>query len=262
MRWGAVLLVPVLFATAHGQELDRSPFHDDPTSIGVGKAAFRLRCSACHGIHAEGGQAPALNRGEFEAGDTDLDIYRVIAEGVPGTEMPAFGRSQHGGEHLADRRISADLRALRRGEGGRRPLSRGGQIFWNRGGCGACHRVGRRGGTFGPALTRIGRSRSLAHLRESLLDPGKDLPRDYYVVRVVTREGTAVRGIGLGFDDFSAQLREVSGRFRSFLREEVDAIEREFVSLMPDSYGETLTESEQNDLLAYMQTLRGQGDEQ
>ena len=261
MRWGAVLLAPVLFAAAHGQELDRSPFHDDATSIGVGKAAFRLRCSACHGIHAEGGRAPALNRGEFEAGDADLDIYRVIAKGVPGTEMPAFG-GRNTEENIW--RIVAFLRTFEpsgdeRVDG---DPSRGEGIFWNRGGCGACHRVGRRGGAFGPALTRIGRSRSLAHLRESLLDPGKDLPRGYYVVRVVTREGAAVRGIGLGFDDFSAQLRDASGRFRSFLREEVEAIEREFVSLMPDSYGETLTENEQSDLLAYMQTLRGQGDQE
>lgn len=246
---------------ARGQELERSPFHGDPASIGVGKASFRLRCSACHGIHAEGGRGPALNRGEFEAGDNDLDIYRVIALGVPGTEMPAFGR-RNTEENIW--RIVAFLRTFEPSGDDRvdgDPV-RGERIFWNRGGCGNCHRVGQRGGVFGPSLTRIGRSRSLAHLRESLLDPGKDLPTGYYVVRVATREGTAVEGIGLGFDDFSAQLMESSGRVRSFLREEVESIEREFVSLMPDSYGDTLTDAEQGDLLAYMQTLRGEGDQE
>lgn len=258
MRWVALPLLAVLVSVAHGQQLERSPFPGDPTSIGAGKASFRLRCSACHGIHAEGGRGPALNRGEFEAGETDLDIYRVIARGVPGTEMPAFGRRS---TEESIWRIVAFLRSFEpvgdeKVEG---DPARGEEIFWNRGGCGACHRVGQRGGVFGPSLTRIGRSRSVAHLRESLLNPGEDLPPGYYVARVITREGDTVRGIGLGYDDFSAQLMDASGKFWSFLREDVNSIEREFVSLMPDSYGETLAEDEQRDLLAYMQTLRGEG---
>ncbi len=258
MRWGVLPLVPALVSVAYGQELESSPFHADPASIGVGKASFRLRCSACHGIHAEGGRGPALNRGEFEAGETDLDIYRVIARGVPGTEMPAFG------QRSTEENIWRIVSFLRTFEASADDIvegdpARGEDIFWNRGGCGGCHRVGQRGGVFGPSLTRIGRSRSVAHLRESLLNPGGDLPPDYYVVRVVTRQGKTVRGIGLGFDDFSAQLMDAAGKFRSFLREEVQAIEREFVSLMPDTYGETLAEDEQRDLIAYMQTLRGEG---
>lgn len=257
MRWKIVWLAAALAAAAHGQELQSSPFHEDPTSIDVGRASFRLRCSACHGIHAEGGRGPALNRGDFEAGDRDIDLYRVIANGVPGTEMPPFGlRSTE--ENIW--RMVAFLRTFEASEDERvdGDTARGEQIFWNRAGCGGCHRVGKRGGVFGPSLTRIGRSRSVAHLRESLLEPDADLPPGYYVVRVVTADGRTVRGIGAGFDDFSAQLIEASGGFRSFLREEVASIDREFVSLMPGEYGNTLTEQEQLDLLAYMQGLRGE----
>ena len=255
MWLGAALAV-----AAHGQELQSSPFHEDPTSIGVGKATFRLRCSACHGIHADGGRGPALNRGEFDAGDRDIDLYRVIARGVPGTEMPAFGQRSTE-ENIW--RIVAFLRTFEAAEDEQvdGDPARGEEIFWNRAGCGGCHRVGQRGGVFGPALTRIGRSRSVAHLRESLLEPDADLPPGYYVVRVETADGHTVRGIGTGFDDFSAQLMEASGGFRSFLREEVASVEREFVSLMPGEYGRTLTEQEQSDVLAYMQSLRGRGSE-
>lgn len=257
MRWSVLSLAAILLGAAQGQELEKSPFHGDATSIGVGKASFRLRCSACHGIHAEGGRGPALNRGEFAAGDTDLDIYRVIARGVPGTEMPAFGR-RNTEENIW--RIVAFLRTFEVTGGddvGGDPI-RGEQIFWNRVGCGGCHRVGQRGGAFGPDLTRIGRSRSVEHLRESLLAPGEDLPPGYYVVRVVTNDGKTVRGVGLGYDEFSGVLMEASGTFRSYLRDEVRSIEREFVSLMPDSYGEMLDTDEQADLLAYMQSLRGE----
>lgn len=250
-----MLLVSLAGAGA-GQELERSPFHGDETSIGVGKASFRLRCSACHGIHAEGGKGPPLNRGEFAAGNRDVDIYRVIARGVPGTEMPAYG-TRNTEENIW--RIVAFLRTFEavgdeRVDGN---AERGEAIFWGTGGCGGCHKVGRRGGSYGPDLTRIGRSRSVQHLREALLDPGKDLPAGYFVVKVVTRDGRTVSGIGSGIDDFSAQLRDASGRLHSFLREDVESIEREFTSLMP-SYGESLSDQQQRDLLVYMQALRGE----
>ncbi len=255
------MLVAALLPASHGQKLETSPFHGDQVSIGVGKATFRLRCSACHGIRAEGGKGPALNRGEFEAGETDLDLYRVIAEGVPGTEMPAFGtRSTE--ENLW--RIVAYLRTFQP-QGNESPVgdpARGEEIFWNQGGCGACHKVGQRGGSFGPPLTRIGRARSAPYLRDALLEPDKDLPAEYFVVNVTTNDGRNIRGIGLGYDDFSAQLIDSSGTIHSYQREEAESIEREFASLMPGTYGESLTEEQQNDVLAYMQSLRGEREQQ
>ena len=257
MWWWALTLLVSLAPAAVSQELESSPFHGDEASIGVGKAAFRLRCSACHGIHAEGGKGPALNRGEFAAGDRDIDIYRVIARGVPGTEMPAYGaRSTE--ENIW--RMVAFLRTFEPApdEHVDGDPARGAEVFWDRAGCGGCHKVGRRGGSFGPDLTRIGRSRSVQHLRDSLLDPGKDLPAGYFVVKVVTRDGRTISGIGSGIDDFSAQLRDASGKLHSFLREEAESIEREFTSLMPSSYGDSLSDQQQRDVLAYMQSLRGE----
>lgn len=253
--WGGLLLT--LAATLHAQTADRSPYHDSPKDIDVGRASFRLRCSACHGIRAEGGRGPALNRGEFNAGDTDMDIYGVIAAGVPGTEMPAFG-----GRNTEDNiwRIVSYLRTFEPSGaetvGG--DASNGEGVFWNAGGCGACHRVGRKGGNFGPPLGRIGRSRSVAHLRESILAPDQDLPPGYYLVEVVTAEGDTIRGIGLGYDDFSAQLRDSAGRLHSYFRDDVKSIKRDFASLMPGNYAETLSETQQRDLIAYMQSLRGE----
>lgn len=248
----------MLPAALHAQTADRSPYHESAKDIDVGRASFRLRCSACHGIHAEGGRGPALNRGEFNTGETDRDIYRVISAGVPGTEMPAFG-----GRNTEDNiwRIVSYLRTFEPsgGEDAGGDAVNGEDIFWNAGGCGACHRIGRRGGVFGPPLGRIGRSRSIAHLRESLLEPDQDLPPGYYLVNVVTADGKTIRGIGLGFDDFSAQLRDSAGRLHSYSRDEVRSMKREFTSLMPGNYSETLTEAQQRDLVAYMQSLRGEG---
>jgi hypothetical protein len=37
----------------------------------------------------EGGRAPSLT-GKLRTGDTDADMIRVIASGIPGTEMPSY----------------------------------------------------------------------------------------------------------------------------------------------------------------------------
>jgi hypothetical protein len=60
-----------------------------------------------------------------------------------------------------------------------------------------------------------------------------------------------------GYDNFSAQLMDMSEKFHSFQRSDVRSVKREYRSLMPDGYGRTFSEAEMDDLLAYLVSLRG-----
>src|SRR2546427_362061 len=81
----------VLFAgVALAQQEPQNPFQNDPQAAEAGRGAFRIYCSPCHGIRAEGGRGPDLTRGVYSAGETDADLFNVISNGVPGTEMPSF----------------------------------------------------------------------------------------------------------------------------------------------------------------------------
>jgi len=61
---------------------------------GVGARIFHDRCSGCHGNDGSGGSvAPSLTRSAFTHGDSDLAIYQVVRDGVPGTAMPRSGLS-------------------------------------------------------------------------------------------------------------------------------------------------------------------------
>ena len=62
----------------------------DPKSPELGRLMFRIYCTPCHGIHADGGRGPDLTLGGYANGDRDRDIFRVIARGVSGSEMPAY----------------------------------------------------------------------------------------------------------------------------------------------------------------------------
>jgi len=179
----------------------------------------------------------------------------VIANGVPGTEMAGFA------EEIKEKniwRIVAFLRSLARHDVPALPGDRaaGEKLFWDKGGCALCHAVNGKGGRLGPELSRIGRERSLAFLRESVLTPNSDVIPEYATITAVKRDGTKIVGVGM-LDNFTVQITDVAGNYYSFLRSELASSARELKSLMPDNYSRTLTPGEIDDLIAYLVNLRG-----
>jgi alcohol dehydrogenase (cytochrome c) len=60
----------------------------------AGARIFQDRCSVCHGNDGSGGSVgPSLTRSGLSHGDSDLAIYKVVRDGVPGTAMPSAGLS-------------------------------------------------------------------------------------------------------------------------------------------------------------------------
>jgi mono/diheme cytochrome c family protein len=79
----------------------------------IGTKLFSNNCSSCHGKGAVGGSAPVLYAKEFLKGSSDGQIMSLIAGGVPGTDMPAWGL-EFGGT-LTDeqvRQLTTYLRSL------------------------------------------------------------------------------------------------------------------------------------------------------
>jgi putative heme-binding domain-containing protein len=233
-----------------------NPFANDSRAAADGRPIFRLFCSPCHGIKAEGGRGPDLTRGVYSAGESDADLFNVIANGATGTEMPEF-QSRLGDENIW--RLIAYIRSVTKRDStpvtGDRQL--GEKLFWAKGQCGACHMVGTKGGRMGPELTRIGRTRSAAYLRESIVDINADLTPGFFAITVVTKDGKKIVGVQRGFDNFSAQLMDVGEKFYSFQKSDVTSMKREFRSLMPDNYSKMFSDAELNDLVAYLAGLRG-----
>jgi putative heme-binding domain-containing protein len=234
-----------------------NPFAGDPKAAEAGRGTFRIYCSPCHGIRAQGGRGPDLTTGTFSAGEQDADLFKTISEGVPGTEMADFGE-RLGGDVVW--RLIAYIRSTTQ-----RPAAQpagsaasGEALFRGKGGCGSCHQVGLRGGRLGPDLSRAGRSRSAAYLRESVVAPNVDLTPGYTTLRVVLRDGKEIVGVQRALDNFSAQLMDPAENFHSYYRSDVSSIRREFRSLMPDDYGRRFSASEIDDLVAYLLTLRGE----
>jgi putative heme-binding domain-containing protein len=251
VKYRALLLVVLCAASAVAQ----NPFAGNMKEADAGRGLFRIRCAPCHGIRAQGGRGPDLTLGVYNSGNEDKDLFRVISHGVSGTEMPGFG-AQNGDENIW--RIVTYIRsvATRKDSPPSGDRSSGEKLFWGKGGCGACHKVAERGGPMGPDLTRVGRKRSLTHLRQSVTDPNSDLTPGFYKITVVNKSGQKIVGAQRNFDNFSAQLMTMDGKLLSFLREDVTSAGREYTSLMP-AY-KSFSEREMNDLLTYLVSLRGE----
>ena len=73
-------------------EVENLTFQSSPEMIIAGDGLFNIACKSCHGIDGFGTpMAPALNNQIFLSDYPDAAIYQIIAGGVSGTLMPAWG---------------------------------------------------------------------------------------------------------------------------------------------------------------------------
>lgn len=95
-------------------------------------------------------------------------LYDAIENGIPGTGMPAMGKSMENDDIW---RIVVFIRAMR-GSASDTDVTgnaeHGKEIFAGKGGCSKCHTIDGEGGTIGPDLSDVGAEMTLNHLRDAL----------------------------------------------------------------------------------------------
>lgn len=229
----------------------RNPFETE-ADIAAGQRIFRTRCGFCHGQSGEGGRGATLNTGVFRYGNSDRELFRTIQNGIPNTEMPGSFQDEPdiwrvvgyvkrlGAQHVPEEKAPGDANA--------------GRAVYASNGCSGCHVLNGDGNYVGPDLSEIGAARSLQYLRQSIVNPSADVPLDFRTVRVSTLTGAMIAGIVLNEDDYSIQLRDMSGNSRSLLKSDLKEIQHSRDSLMP-AYG-SLSAADLDNLLAFLHSLR------
>ena len=250
MRKSLALLSVVFLAPA--QEV-RNPLAGNARAVDQGQHQFRLFCARCHGIDARGGdRGPDLTSGRWAHGGSDAAIFHTITTGVAATEMPGFNFTE---EEVWG--LIAFLRNL--GAGSSAPATgdpaQGEKLFAAM--CSQCHMVHGGGGRLGPDLSTIGRSRSTRSLIQSIRDPNAEIAEGYETVVAVRNDGQRITGIQKNEDLFSLQLMDQQERLHLFLRKDLREVEHERGSLMPAFGEQSLKENQLQDLLAYLDGLRG-----
>jgi putative heme-binding domain-containing protein len=220
-------------------------------SLKGGLALYRVRCGDCHGLDARGYRGPDLTA--VLGGMPDERLFQTIRKGVPGTEMQ---RSTIPDDDVL--MIIAYLRNMNAAAPADTPIgnaANGSQIFTAQ--CASCHRVGGSGGRLGPDLSRVGVARSREALIREIRTPSEWMPPAFESVTLVTKDGQKIRGIKKNEDVFSIQIMDGRERIQGYLKSELQQVTLEKTSLMPEYGPERLSQSDLNDLIGYLSTLRG-----
>jgi cytochrome c oxidase cbb3-type subunit III len=228
--------------------------YSSAADLDIGRRLYLGRCGHCHGQNGEGGRGAVLNAGRFRHGSSDRELFLIIRNGIPNTEMPAAFSLPP----LEVWRMVGHVRQLSR-QGASEPTSgdaAAGASVYEKSGCAACHTIDGKGGFLGPDLTGIGAKRAVRHLRESLLNPNSDVPLDYRSVSVTDRGGRTVSGIHLNEDEYSVHLRDVSGNLRSFMKSDIAQVALPRQSLMPPFISRSAADLE--NLVAYLAGLQSE----
>jgi len=222
------------------------------SDLEAGRKLYVGRCGHCHGKNGEGGRGVTLNTGRFRHGASDREIFLVIRNGIPNTEMPGTFSTPEAEVW----RMAAYVRQLSR-QGAPEPVTgetAAGALVYQKNGCASCHSVDGKGGALGPDLSDIGAKRAIRHLRESIIAPSSDIPLDYRTVEVISITGKTSGGIHLNEDEYSIHMRDMKGDLRSFMKSELKEIKLPRESLMPD-YA-SLPKDDLENLVAYLGSLR------
>jgi putative heme-binding domain-containing protein len=232
--------------------------------LASGQSHFRIHCARCHGMLGQGGEGPSLTRPNLKHAPDDKALFEVIDEGIRGTGMPGtFGPNE---ETLWQ--IAGYVRSLGRLPPEEMPGDpmRGREIYEGKGACQTCHIARGEGRGVGPELSDVGARRNLEYLRRALTNPDADHPmlsdwqkgniNAFLTLRVVSETGE-YEGLRINEDEFSVQMRDLTGAIHSFDKRELLDLERAFGhSLMP-GYEAVLSSREIDDLASYLMSLKG-----
>src|SRR5688500_18551722 len=107
-------------------------------NIAAGEALYQSHCALCHGTTGGGGRGPVLAQPKLRRASDDAALFKVIQEGIPGTEMP--GAWQMDDKEL--RQTAAYVRSLGRVSMTTVPgdTGRGRQVYEAQG-CANCHTI-------------------------------------------------------------------------------------------------------------------------
>jgi putative heme-binding domain-containing protein len=104
-------------------------------------------------------------------------------------------------------------------------------------------------------LSTIGSQRSAPFIRESIIDPDKEVAPDYRVATIVLNDGNTFSGFVMNEDTYAVQLLDLSKGLHSVPKQGLKAYMVDSHSSMP-SYKDQLNSEQLDDLVSYLCSLK------
>src|SRR5829696_5512538 len=112
-------------------------------------------------------------------------------------------------------------------------------------------------GCFAPCVWRVTRSTARAAGLDRICRGSEDFRAGFEPVTVMTADGAPIQGVKKNEDLFSVQIMDTRERIQGYEKDKVKAVENGKKTAMPVFGPDRLSDSDLDDLLRYLQTLRG-----
>ncbi len=126
-----------------------------------------------------------------------------------------------------------------------------GRLLWNQH-CASCHRLFGEGAAIGPELTGSQRS-NVRYLLENIIDPSASVADNFRVSTYLLATGQVISGVPIAKSPGSVTIQTAKEQI-VIAAEDIEDVKASTLSLMPEGLLDALTESQQRDLFAYLQS--------
>lgn len=117
--------------------------------------------------------------------------------------------------------------------------------------CGICHQMNDEGENIGPDLTGYDRT-NLSYMLMQVVDPSADIREGYVNYRIYTRDGRTLSGFLTERSDNAVTVKPYGGEPIQLSMNEIEKMEPQQTSLMPEGILERLSDQEVRDLFVYL----------
>ncbi len=121
--------------------------------------------------------------------------------------------------------------------------------------CTTCHKVGEIGVDVGPDISDS-RVKTPAQLLTSILDPNQAIDNNYFSYSVIKTSGQVETGIIVSETASSITIRQPEGKMVSILRQDIEELKSNGVSLMPVGLEKDLNKQQMADLISFIKNWR------
>jgi putative heme-binding domain-containing protein len=121
--------------------------------------------------------------------------------------------------------------------------------------CVTCHKIGDLGVNVAPDISDS-RTKTPAQLLNDILNPNQAIDNNYVSYTVLTKDGKSETGIVATETAASITLRQPEGKTVLILRQEIDELKSNGISLMPDGLEKNITIEQMADLIAFIKNWR------
>lgn len=183
----------------------------------------------------------------------DRQVYERLAEVMNATQQTKFEEITANIKPMGEE-TQALIEKRLEGFGKAKPSRENGSLVFNQN-CAVCHQIGGQGGNIGPQLDGIGNWGQLA-LTEKILDPNRNISRAFINYSLTLNDGKITTGLFRREEGEVMVFANMAGEEFSIPKAEIKEQKIAPYTLMPDHFGEVISEEDYYDLMGYLLSLK------